>query len=78
MKRVAIGLVLGLMLSMTIGTTVVFAGVEHVYVDPSAHIRDVGHSDDKGGGRPYICIKTPQGKVVPPLKVHGPPPDDGA
>jgi len=72
MKRITVAILLALMLMMTVGTSVVLAGVGYVCVDAKAHYVDIGHDDTKGGGRPDITIKTPQGKVVPPDKIGGP------
>lgn len=70
MRRIAIALLLGLVLSMLLGTSVVSAGAppDAILIDPdNPDHRVVITKDDVKDGVPDILIKTP----------HGPKPKDG-
>ena len=71
MKRLVITLILGLVLVLTLGSSVALAASpDYIFVDPGNKVIIVPDSDGIPDGPPDITIKTPQGARPPD---HTPP-----
>ena len=71
MKRLVIALILGLVLVLTLGSSVALAASpDHIYVSPGSGAIVVPDSDGINDGPPDITIKTRQGSRPPD---HAPP-----